>query len=194
MSRKIGHRIIHFNEINSTNSYLKSNHELLQQHGLVVRTDMQTSGRGRASRKFVSLPGQNLTFSVVLHPRKHVSEIQIYSLLASVVDARVLENYVNSIRLKWPNDVIVSQKKISASGTLHSDENDSRFISLAAFYIDRTEVTVENFKKYQSRYNEKPYINDKSCPKCPAMGINFNQAWLKFIPIAGHFGHDLSFI
>lgn len=112
MSRKIGNRIIHFNEINSTNSYLKSNHELLQQHGLVVRTDMQTSGRGRASRKFVSLPGKNLTFSVVLHPQKPASEIQIYSLLASVVVARVLENYVNSIRLKWPNDVIVNQKKI----------------------------------------------------------------------------------
>ena len=65
MSREIGNRIIHFNEINSTNSYLKSNNELLQQHGLVVRTDMQTSGRGRAARKFVSLPGKNLTFSVV---------------------------------------------------------------------------------------------------------------------------------
>ncbi len=112
MSRKIGNRVIYFNEINSTNSYLKSNHELLQQHGLVVRTDMQTSGRGRASRKFVSLPGKNLTFSVVLHPQKPVSEIQIYSLIASVVVARVLEYYVNSIRLKWPNDVIVSQKKI----------------------------------------------------------------------------------
>ena len=112
MSRKIGNRVIYFNEINSTNSYLKSNHELLQQHGLVVRTDMQTSGRGRASRKFVSLPGKNLTFSVVLHPQKPVSEIQIYSLIASVVVARVLENYVDSIRLKWPNDVIVSQKKI----------------------------------------------------------------------------------
>ena len=112
MSGKIGNKIIYFNEIGSTNSYLKSNLELLQHHGLVVRTDMQTSGRGRASRKFVSLPGKNLTFSVVLHPQKPVPEIQIYSLLASVVVARVLDNYVNSIRLKWPNDVIVSQKKI----------------------------------------------------------------------------------
>ena len=112
MSGEIGNRIIHFNEIDSTNSYLKSNQELLRHHGLVVRTDMQTSGRGRASRKFVSLPGKNLTFSVVLHPQKPASEIQIYSLLASVVVARVLENYVNSIRLKWPNDVIVRGKKI----------------------------------------------------------------------------------
>ncbi len=112
MSKIIGNRIIHFNEIDSTNSYLKTNKELLQNHGLVVRTDMQTSGRGRASKKFVSLPGKNLTFSVVLHPQKPASEIQIYSLLASVVVARVLENYVNSIHLKWPNDVIVRQKKI----------------------------------------------------------------------------------
>ena len=112
MSGKIGNRIIYFSEIDSTNSYLKSNQELLQHHGLVVRTNMQTSGRGRASRKFVSLPGKNLTFSVVLHPQKPASEIQIYSLLASVVVARVLENYVNSIRLKWPNDVIVRGKKI----------------------------------------------------------------------------------
>ena len=112
MSGEIGNSIIHFSEIDSTNSYLKAYLELLQKHGLVVRTDMQTSGRGRASRKFVSLPGKNLTFSVVLHPQKPASEIQIYSLLASVVVARVLENYVNSIRLKWPNDVIVGQKKI----------------------------------------------------------------------------------
>ena len=112
MSGEIGKRIIHFDEIDSTNSYLKSNKELLQQHGLVVRTDMQTAGRGRASRKFVSLPGKNLTFSVVLHPQKPAPEIQIYSLLASVVVARVIGNYVKSIRLKWPNDVIVGKKKI----------------------------------------------------------------------------------
>ena len=76
MSGKIGNRIIYFNEIDSTNSYLKSNQELLQHHGLVVLTDMQTSGRGRVSRKFVSLPGKNLTFSVVLHPQKHKSVLK----------------------------------------------------------------------------------------------------------------------
>ena len=127
---KIGNRIIHFNEINSTNSYLKSNHELLQQHGLVVRTDMQTSGRGRASREFVSLPGKNLTFSVVLHPQKPASEIQIHSLLASVVVARVLENYVNSIRLKWPNDVIVSQKKNMRNFTRNNQYSRAAFSNI----------------------------------------------------------------
>ena len=67
-------------------------------------------------------------------------------------------------------------KKIAASGTLRPDENSSHFVTLAAFYIDRTETTVENFKKFQPRYSEKPYTNSKPCPQCPAMGIDWNQA------------------
>jgi formylglycine-generating enzyme required for sulfatase activity len=71
---------------------------------------------------------------------------------------------------------LVGVKKIAESGTLRPDENGSRFVTLSAFYIDRTEITVENFKKFQPRYNEKPYTNGKPCPQCPAMGIDWNQA------------------
>jgi formylglycine-generating enzyme len=71
---------------------------------------------------------------------------------------------------------LVGVKKIEASGTLSSDPNGSRFVTLSAFYIDRTEITVENFKKFQPRYNEKLYTNGKPCPQCPAMGIDWYQA------------------
>ena len=73
---------------------------------------MQVSGRGRAGRKFTSVIGNNVTFSVVLHPNLPTEEIQIFALLAGVAVARVLENYVKNIRLKWPNDVLVNEKKI----------------------------------------------------------------------------------
>ena len=112
MSEKIGNRIIHLDEVDSTNSYLKGRNDLLQQHGLVVIADMQTSGRGRVGREFVSLRGKNLTFSVVLHPELPLGEIQVLSLLAGVAVSRVLEKYLNKIRLKWPNDVLVCEKKI----------------------------------------------------------------------------------
>ncbi len=71
---------------------------------------------------------------------------------------------------------LVGVKKIETSGTLSADENGSRFVTLSAFYIDRTETTVENFKKFQPRYNEKPYTDGKACPQCPAMGIDWYQA------------------
>lgn len=112
MSEKIGNRIIRLDEVDSTNSYLKGRKDLLQQHGLVVIADMQTSGRGRVGREFVSLRGKNLTFSVVLHPELPLGEIQVFSLLAGVAVSRVLEKYFNKIRLKWPNDVLVCEKKI----------------------------------------------------------------------------------
>ena len=112
MSEKIGNRIIRLDEVDSTNSYLKGRNDLLQQHGLVVIADMQTSGRGRVGREFVSIRGKNLTFSVVLHPELPFGEIQVLSLLAGVAVSRVLEKYLNKIRLKWPNDVLVCEKKI----------------------------------------------------------------------------------
>ncbi|MCS5545803.1 MAG: biotin--[acetyl-CoA-carboxylase] ligase, partial [SAR324 cluster bacterium] len=74
MSEKIGNRIIRLHEVDSTNSYLKGRNELLQQHGLVVIADMQTAGRGRFGREFVSLRGKSLTFSVVLHPKLSIEE------------------------------------------------------------------------------------------------------------------------
>ena len=112
MSEKIGCHIIRLKEIDSTNSYLKDKSELLQRNGLVVIAEMQVSGRGRAGRKFTSVIGNNVTFSVVLHPNLPLEEIQIFALLAGVAVARVLENYVKNIRLKWPNDVLVNEKKI----------------------------------------------------------------------------------
>ena len=112
MSETIGKRIIRLSEVGSTNTYLKDNSELLKEHGLVVIAEMQTSGRGRAGRKFVSLPQKNVTFSVVLHPGLALGEVQVFALLAGIVVARVLEKYINGVRLKWPNDVLVNGKKI----------------------------------------------------------------------------------
>ena len=112
MSKSIGGEIIRLKEVGSTNTYLKDNSELLKQHGLVVIAEMQSSGRGRAGRKFVSLPQKNVTFSVVLHPGLVLGEVQIFSLMAGIVVARVLEKFISGIRLKWPNDVLVNGKKI----------------------------------------------------------------------------------
>ena len=48
-------------------------------------------------------------------------------------------------------------KKITARKSKYPNEQNSQFVMLSAFYIDRTETTVANFKKFKPRYNEKPY-------------------------------------
>ena len=75
-------------------------------------------------------------------------------------------------------------KKISSRKSIHPKEQNSQFVMLFAFYIDRTETTVANFKKFQPRYNEKPYADGKPCPQCPAMGIEWKQAY-KYCKWAG---------
>lgn len=67
-------------------------------------------------------------------------------------------------------------KKEMATRKAHPNKQNSQFVTLSAFYIDRTETTVANFKKFQPRYNEKPYADGKPCPQCPAMGIGWSQA------------------
>jgi formylglycine-generating enzyme len=109
-------------------------------------------------------------------PRKLQTQPRIKTAATALLPTILNEKDQTLMILINQGKYLVSLKKIAASGTPYSDKNGSHFISLSAFYIDRTEVTVENFKKYQPRYNEKPYTNDKSCPKCPVMGINFNQA------------------
>lgn len=69
---------------------------------------------------------------------------------------------------------LVGKKELSARGTL--SETKAPFIKLPAFYIDRTETTVTQFRKYQPDYNEKPFTDGADCPTCPAMGINWIQA------------------
>mgnify|MGYP001187137302 FL=1 len=69
---------------------------------------------------------------------------------------------------------LVGKKKLSTRGTLV--KNKAPFTNLAAFYIDRTEITVTQFRKYRPSYDEKLYTGGKDCPNCPAMGINWIQA------------------
>jgi formylglycine-generating enzyme len=66
------------------------------------------------------------------------------------------------------------RKKLSTRGTL--DASNSGFTNLSAFYIDRTEITVAQFRKYQPKYDEKTFTGGKDCPDCPAMGINWIHA------------------
>ena len=109
-------------------------------------------------------------------PRKLQTQPRIKTAATTLLPTILNEKDQTLMILINQGKYLARVKKIAPSGTLHSDENGSHFVSLSAFYIDRTEVTVENFKKYQPRYNEKPYTNDKSCPNCPAMGIDWNQA------------------
>ena len=105
--------IIHFDEVNSTNLYAKQNLEILSDRTIVI-ADKQTNGRGRFDRTWIDLGEGNLFMTIILKPSSSFNEV--YANLTqylSVVLVKILEEYGLSPKIKWPNDVMVNDAKIS---------------------------------------------------------------------------------
>ena len=56
------------------------------------------------------------------------------------------------------------------------DSDSRQYITLSAFYIDRHEITVKQYRQFDPGYNEKSFTENKECPNCPAMGIDLENA------------------
>lgn len=105
----LGQRRIHLAQVDSTNTLVLSREDYLSEHGLVVSAEHQTGGRGRLGRVWASRPGQQLQFSVVVHPRLPLAQAGLLSLGSGLAVARALEAVAGlAPELKWPNDVLLN--------------------------------------------------------------------------------------
>lgn len=80
--------------------------------GALVVAQCQTAGRGQRGNRWLSAPGENLTFSVVLRPGFLAPEEQFY--LSKVVCLALLDTfdrYGLAAAVKWPNDIYVRGRK-----------------------------------------------------------------------------------
>ncbi len=80
-----------------------------------VVADEQTAGRGRRARAWYSSPGDGLYLSILFLPRSGSSaRLPLIGLLAAIAIAETLiERGVAGVDIKWPNDVLVNERKIS---------------------------------------------------------------------------------
>jgi sulfatase modifying factor 1 len=61
-------------------------------------------------------------------------------------------------------------------GILRPDESVTASKNIPPFYMDRLEITVAQYRNFENTYDEKLFAEGKECPKCPAMGIDWNSA------------------
>ena len=82
--------------------------------GTVVITDNQTAGKGQRGAQWESAAGQNLTFSILFYPHFLLIKHQFYlNMIISLGVARALQHELGGkVKIKWPNDILVSDKKI----------------------------------------------------------------------------------
>lgn len=103
----------HFEKIDSTSSYLKSNYDKYDDLTF-VSADFQENGHGRNKRKWYSKNKEDLLFSVLIKDKELINKFDVMSLCSATIIYEVLkENGVENIKIKWPNDVFVGNKKIS---------------------------------------------------------------------------------
>lgn len=100
-----------FKELDSTNDYLKNEHVNLP-HETFVISDTQHSGRGRGDHKWTS-PLGNLYCSYILKNNLQNSTLFHQVCMVSVAVINVLNHYGLKAVIKYPNDILVNQKKIA---------------------------------------------------------------------------------
>ncbi len=108
----LGRSHFYFEELPSTNNYAKKLKGEGGCHGTMVLTDHQSSGRGQHEHEWIVEPGQNLTFSLMFQPSS-AERLNLLTLVCALSVKETVE-YFTALKpvIKWPNDVLVNDKKI----------------------------------------------------------------------------------
>ena len=98
--------------------------------GQVIATEFQSDGRGRLDRTFQAPAQSALLFSFYIKPRNQRSEWGFIPLIAglSLVRAITTIDTVMNVSLKWPNDLIISDKK--CAGIIAQTTNEGIVIGI----------------------------------------------------------------
>jgi len=104
--------LIILDEVASTNTYLMQQKNVA--HATCVAAHIQSKGRGRRGRIWVSQLGASLTFSLVWRFQCGAAALSGLSLAVGVALMRTLLSLnINQAQLKWPNDILINGKKLA---------------------------------------------------------------------------------
>lgn len=109
----LGHTLHIEDSVDSTNNWAKRLAEDGAPHGTVTIADEQTAGKGRRGRSWVTPKGAAAAFSLLLRPDMPPERASMLTLVKGLSVAQAISSLYNlDARIKWPNDVVVSNKKI----------------------------------------------------------------------------------
>lgn len=107
----IGRNVVHFDTVGSTNEQAKSLASAAK-HGTVVISEEQTGGKGRLGRNFVSPKNKGIWMSIILKPDIEPMKVSLITQIgAAAVNNALLDMGIESL-IKWPNDIIINNKKV----------------------------------------------------------------------------------
>lgn len=133
----IGKKIIHKEITGSTNQDIKELAMGGAEEGTVVCADIQTAGRGRRGRSWLSEKGDSLLFSLLLRPEIEPDKVSQITLLMALAITKVLrEIYGFAAMIKWPNDIVINGKKVCGILTELYPDADGRYFVIVGCGIN----------------------------------------------------------
>lgn len=156
-------QIIYYKQLDSTNTKLQ---ELAAQgavHGTVVVAQAQTDGKGRRGRNWESPAGGNLYMSILLKPDFDTSKACMLTLVMAYSVAKVIRKRgFCDLQIKWPNDLILSGKKVCGILTeLELDGTDIGHVVIGVgVNVNTTSFSAELTEKATSLFLESGHHYD----------------------------------
>lgn len=99
--------ILTLEEVESTNTWLKTHPEYWKNNFFTLHAHRQTTGRGRLGRSWHSGP-KDLTFSFIYRPGPDSLE-RLSTIYAGIAVCRALRRITGApVQIKWPNDIVFS--------------------------------------------------------------------------------------
>lgn len=113
-TRRLGHRILYKDVVDSTqNIAIAIAEKGTGTHGTVVIAEKQRQGRGRLRREWLS-PSGGLWMSVILEPDVPTRIVTLLPFIAALSVCHAIRQCTGlDAKLKWPNDVMISGKKVA---------------------------------------------------------------------------------
>lgn len=130
-------------------------------NGKVFLAFKQTSGKGRMNRSFFSNDG--IYFSILLKPKKHIDNISFITLVCAISVFNVIHKYSKNAKIKWPNDILINNKKVCGILTEMFFENNKKPNIIVGIGINTNtkDFPCEIANIVTSLYNEtSTYINN----------------------------------
>lgn len=156
----VGKKVIHLESVDSTNDYLKKIGKEVQE-GTVVISEEQTRGKGRLGRSWQSQSKEGIWMSIILKPEIMPYKAPFLTLIAGAAIVKTLNNLKVPAKIKWPNDIIINNKKVSGILTELDAEIDriNYIIVGIGMNVKNLNFDKELEEKATSLYKENYYLS-----------------------------------
>lgn len=181
----MGRNIIHLDCVDSTNDYLKEIGNDVRE-GTVVVSEEQTKSKGRLGRSWESKPKKGIWMSIILKPNIMPYKAPFITLVVGAAVVKALNTLKVPVQIKWPNDIVINNKKVSGILTELSTEietinyvvvgiginvkqldfdkeleDKATSLHKEKYYLSRVEIVTQVLYEFEKLYNEYIEKNNK---------------------------------